>query len=220
MTNKNAPHPCFFKRRTKSDMSHSRYHLHLSALHRAVISRKRTGTSACSSLCPITGAPAEFYSRPPGRFLLAATGLFSRSLAYGLHSSRPLSGCLADRYSSDQCLYAIQFFKRANKNALHPPTYLSWEGRRAALSYGICQDLVIPPSFAAILRRAASAGNLTMHLSPDYGGSRRVLLLVQIPVSSRGFRVFFTARRHMGFPPAAHSLHATKAVTRPCDACA
>ena len=69
------------------------------------------------------GQPAEVYFRIP-RFLLAASGSFSRSSAYGLSTSRPFSGCHHERYSSRHsfCLFSciVLSERKANKNALHP----------------------------------------------------------------------------------------------------
>ncbi len=180
----------------------------------------------CSSFCPITEAPAEFYSRPPGRFLLAATGLFSRSLAYGLHSSRPLSACLVDHYSSDQCLCAIRlcFFSLKRKDKQKRPSSSNLlavgkdEERQYLVEYARTSwyHLHSPPSHESSL--CGQSQRCTCR--PITGATGKFYSWHKQPVSSRSFRVFFTACRHMGFPPAAHSLHATTIVTRPCDACA
>src|SRR6266487_5798295 len=42
------------------------------------------------------------------RFLLAASGSFSRSVTYELSTSRPFSGCNQNRYSSHQRFYTMQ----------------------------------------------------------------------------------------------------------------
>src|SRR5712692_11641692 len=74
---------------------------------------------------------------------------------------------------------------------------------------------VVPPSFTDAARHQPL--RVLPYSSPITGATGRVLLSHQA-ISSRSYRVFFTAGSHMGFPPTAHSLDATATVTRPFKA--
>jgi hypothetical protein len=89
------------------------------------------------------------------RFLLAASGSFSRLWHAGFPAATRSLDAIGDRYSS---LYAFHYaivnsstnkgVPRLNKNALHLSPCFS-EGRRARIFF---LALVVPPSFVATLR--------------------------------------------------------------------
>jgi hypothetical protein len=106
------------------------------------------------------------------RFLLAASGSFSRSVTYGRSTCCPFSGCNQNRYSSHQrflvcnCVYKkTPFILRLGKD----------EKRYVQNIWAF----VVPPSFVAASRQQplwlrATTG-LPLHV-PDYGGYRQGLL--------------------------------------------
>src|SRR5579859_3182848 len=81
------------------------------------------------------------------------------------------------------------------------------KGRRA-----ITIALVVPPRFVDASRHQPC--RVLTYSSPVTGATGRVLLS-RYAISSRSFRLLFTASYRMGFSPAAHSLNVTPSVTRP-----
>jgi len=104
------------------------------------------------------------------RFLLATPGFIRGWLAYGLSSTRPLSGCNLEPLLVPSKLCRLQFWfflvlieMKANKKALHP-LMLKDEER-------LHTTLVVPPSFVDALRHQPR--RVRNILQPDYGGIRQ-----------------------------------------------
>ena len=173
------------------------YHLHSRAQQRVRIS---------GSVQTHLSAPPPVRSRGlrPSSTLIAwmisscGYWFFFARPAHGLHSSRPLSVCSGQRYSSDHSLSIFNCsacVKNANKKRPSSSNFFSWEGRRAAICFVRCQDFVVPPSFTTPLREQPLWANQTMCLLPDYGDIPARSTFDQGSISSRSFRVFFTDDR-------------------------
>src|SRR5579884_4126095 len=117
--NKNALHPRWDEERHLL----SWYHPHSPPSHDG---QPRCKDYRNSPYAPANGGePAQVYSHPQGDFCWQPTGLYSRRGTYGLRSSRPLSACSTNRYSSHHRFCAMKWCSVSQgrgqiKNALHP----------------------------------------------------------------------------------------------------
>lgn len=184
---------------------------------------KRTRTSAPALLCPFTGAPAEFYFR--SQRAISSRGFRFFFTIPGIRASQLLPALCTpvDRYSSDHSLshYAIVLFLKGQiKTPLILQLFQLGRTKSGNILLLICQDFVVPPSFAAALRRQPLRAIQTMHLLPVHGGYRRGLLLAMKPVSSRSSRGLFHSKYTYGLSTSCPLSVCNKTVTRPCNASA